>query len=202
MRMPSIITERDLVMTKLLRSLPLLAAVASVLLASCSPGRDLPPLQATTQAVYRLGPGDHVRIIVYGNDQLSKDFRINDTGGLDLPLVGTINAKGLSTQELKTEIGNTLMRENFVREPSVSVEVISYRPIFILGEVSKPGQYSYQPGMTVLTAVAVAGGYTYRAYEGYAAITRTQGSEAVEGRVTPQTYVAPGDVIRVFERTF
>jgi polysaccharide biosynthesis/export protein len=84
----------------------------------------------------------------------------------------------------------------------VAVEVIAYRPIYVLGEVNKPGQYAYQPGMTVVTAAAVAGGFTYRAVEGYAAIVRTVGGKAIEGRASRQTFVQPGDVITVLERRF
>lgn len=95
-----------------------------------------------------------------------------------------------------------LRRGNLVHTPSVAVEVIAYRPIYVLGEVNKPGQYSYQPGMTVVTAVAVAGGFTYRAVEGYAAVVRSVEGSAVEGRVSRQAFVRPGDVITVFERRF
>ena len=89
-----------------------------------------------------------------------------------------------------------------MRNPSVAVEVIAYRPIYVLGEVNKPGQYAYQPGMTVVTAVAVAGGFTYRAVEGYAAVVRTVEGKAIEGRASRQAFVQPGDVITVFERRF
>jgi polysaccharide export outer membrane protein len=79
---------------------------------------------------------------------------------------------------------------------------MAYRPIFVLGEVAKPGQYAYAPGMTMLTAVAVAGGFTYRAIENYASVVRTTGNEADEGKITPRSFVAPGDVVKVFERRF
>ena len=89
-----------------------------------------------------------------------------------------------------------------LRSPSVSAEVITYRPIFVLGEVSKPGQYPYQPGMTVVTAAAVAGGFTYRAVQGYASVVRNPGTGAIEGKASRQTLIQPGDVITVFERRF
>ena len=93
-------------------------------------------------------------------------------------------------------------RGNLVRNPSVAVEIIAYRPIYVLGEVNKPGQYPYQPGMTVVTAVAVAGGFTYRAVQSYASVVRTSDGAAMEGRATRQDFVRPGDVITVFERRF
>jgi polysaccharide export outer membrane protein len=177
-------------------------ALGCTLLAACSPGSDLPLLPETDQTAYHLGPGDHVRIIVYGDKDLGGEFEISDRGNLNLPLAGTVLAKGLDTEAIEKEIAGELKQKNLVKDPSVTVEIISYRPIFVLGEVSKPGQYPYQPGMTVLTAVAVAGGFTYRAVEGYAAITRPRSEKAVEGRAPSQAYVEPGDVIRVLERRF
>jgi polysaccharide export outer membrane protein len=95
-----------------------------------------------------------------------------------------------------------LRRGELVRKASVAVEVIGYRSIYVLGEVNKPGQYAYQPGLTVLSAVALAGGFTYRAIDGYVAIVRATEGKAVEGRAKPQALVRPGDVIKVFERRF
>jgi polysaccharide biosynthesis/export protein len=99
-------------------------------------------------------------------------------------------------------VAAALRRGNLVRDPSVAVEVIAYRPIYVLGEVNKPGQYPYQPGMTVVTAVAVGGGFTYRAIEDYAAVVCTVDGDAIEGRASRQSYVLPGDVITIFERRF
>jgi len=154
------------------------------------------------RAAYTLGPGDQVRIIVFGEDNLTGEFRVNDSGNIALPLVGSVHAAGLASSGLEAAVGAALRRDNLVRHPSVAVEVIAYRPIYVLGEVNKPGQYAYQPGMTVVTAVAVAGGFTYRAIEGYAAIVRTANGTAVEGRASRQSFVQPGDVITVFERRF
>jgi polysaccharide export outer membrane protein len=95
-----------------------------------------------------------------------------------------------------------LKRRNLLRDPSIAVEVVSYRPVYILGEVAKPGQYPYQPGMTMLTTVAVAGGFTYRGVQDYASVVRTTDHEAVAGKVTPLSFIAPGDVINVYERRY
>lgn len=172
-------------------------------LAGCGgPGSDLPSLPVTDHASYGLGPGDQIRIITFGEDNLTGEFRVNDSGNIALPLVGAVHAAGLTSSELEAAVAEALRRGNLVHHPSVAVEVIAYRPIYVLGEVNKPGQYPYQPGMTVVTAVAVAGGFTYRAIEGYAAIVRTIGGEAVEGRASRQAFVQPGDVITIFERRF
>ena len=174
---------------------PLFAA-----LTACSEGANLPPLPDTHTAAYHLGVGDQVRVLTFGEEQLTGEFRVNDSGNVDLPLVGALPASGRTTNELSTEIADELRSKKLMRDPSVSVEVTNYRPIFVLGEVSHPGQYPYQPGMTVLTAVTVAGGFTYRAVKSYASILRTSNGKATEGRVSRQTYVEPGDVITVFER--
>lgn len=187
--------------SRLAASCLLLLAVAG----GCAPGANLPPLADYKAESYRLGAGDQVRIIVYGEDQLTGEFRVDDQGRIALPLLGGVRAAGLSPQQLDAAISDELRRRNLLRDPSVSVEVLAYRPVFILGEVARPGQYPFQPGMTVLTAVAVAGGYTYRAVQDYASIVRTAGAtggQAVEGKVAPRAFVAPGDVINVFERRF
>ncbi|MDR3529694.1 MAG: polysaccharide export protein [Rhodopila sp.] len=170
--------------------------------ATCAPGRGLPDLPPAAPSAYRLGPGDMVRLITFGEKQLTGEFRVNDSGAIALPLLGSVPASGLTPDGLAARISDALVRGNLYRAPSVSVEVTAYRPIFVLGEVSKPGQYPYQPGMTVVTAAAVAGGFTYRAIDGYASVVRTQDGSAIEGKATRQSFVQPGDVITIFERRF
>ena len=177
--------------------------VAWLALVGCGgPGSDLPLLPPADVTSYTLGAGDQVRIITFGEENLTGEFRVNDGGNVALPLLGSVHAEGLTSGELEAAVGSALRRGNLVHTPSVAVEVIAYRPIYVLGEVNKPGQYSYQPGMTVVTAVAVAGGFTYRAVQNYAAIVRSVEGSAVEGRVSREAFVRPGDVITVFERRF
>lgn len=169
---------------------------------ACAPGQDLPDLPSTRTSAYRLGPGDVVRLITFGEDSLTGEFRVSDSGTIAVPLVGSVQAEGLSPNQLGERVGNALVKANLLRSPSVSAEIITYRPIFVLGEVSKPGQYAYVPNMTVVTAVAVAGGFTYRAIKDYAGIVRTRDGSAIEGKALRQAYVQPGDVITIFERRF
>jgi polysaccharide export outer membrane protein len=182
------------------RLLGLLALV--VLLSACTPGSDLPPLPETTPEAYRLGPGDVVRVITFGDQELTAEFRVSDSGNVAIPLLGNVRAAGQTTDQLQAAISDQLVAKHLFRDPSVAVEIITYRPIFVLGEVAKPGQFPYQPGMTVLTAVAVAGGFTYRAAVNYAAIERQIDSKPFEGRVSRDMLVRPGDVITIFERRF
>jgi polysaccharide biosynthesis/export protein len=169
---------------------------------SCSPGSDLAALPDTPPGPYRLGVNEEVRVITFGQEQLTGQFRINDRGNIVVPLLGEIPANDLTTTQLQQAIASRLKEKQLVEHPDVSVDVVSYRPVFILGEVSKPGQYPYQPGMTVLTAVAVAGGFTYRAVTDYASILRTADGHGVEGRVPRNMLVQPGDVIDIYERHF
>jgi polysaccharide biosynthesis/export protein len=170
--------------------------------AGCSPGSDLPPMADSPPTLYRLGAGDQVRIITTGETQLSGEFRVNDAGTIAVPFLGTVPVAGLTTAELATRIERSLVATKLFRNPSVVAEVIAYRPIFVYGEVTRPGQYPYQPGMTVLTAVTGAGGYTYRAVDKYAEVIRTEEGKVTEGRAAPLAAVRPGDVIRVFESIF
>jgi polysaccharide export outer membrane protein len=172
-------------------------------IAACSgPSSSLPPLPTADAATYRLGPGDQVRVITFQDEQLTGEFRVNDNGTLALPLLGSIQAAGLTTSELASSVAQELQRRNLFKDPSVSVEVVNYRPIFILGEVNRPGQYPYQPGMTVVSAVAIAGGFTYRAVEDQVSIVRNTSGKSVEGRAGRETTLRPGDVITVYERSF
>ena len=170
--------------------------------AGCAPGGDLPPLPEYSVKNYRLGTGDQIRIITFGESQLTGEFRVDDQGRIAVPLLGSVRAEGMTPQELEGALAADLRNRKILRDPSVSVEVLAYRPVFVLGEVAKPGQYPYQPGMSALTAVAVAGGFTYRAVQDYMSVIRSTGGNAIEGIAQPSSFIAPGDVIKVFERRF
>jgi polysaccharide export outer membrane protein len=178
------------------------AAAGCLLLAGCAPGSDLPPLPNVSPGPYRIGVGEQLRIITFGDDRLTGQFKVNDQGDVALPLIGEIQATGLTTGELAARIVQRLKDRNVLLNPSVSVEIEGYRPVYVLGEVAKPAQYPYQPGMTVLMAVTLAGGFTYRAQVEHASILRTINGQSVEGRVTRGTKVEPGDVIDILPRYF
>ena len=113
-------------------------------------------------SAYHLDAGDRVRVIVFGQTDLSNTYVVDQAGNLSMPLIGTVPARGRSTAEIETEIARRL-RKGYVRNPDVSVEIDRYRPFFVMGEVTAAGQYPYVPGMTVQQAVAIAGGFTPRA---------------------------------------
>jgi polysaccharide export outer membrane protein len=141
-----------------------------------------------------------VRVIVFGQDNLSRLYAIDTSGSIALPLIGPIRARGLTTAQLANNIANEL-KQKYVKDPKVSVEVETYRPFFILGEVNKPGQYPYVNAMTVKAAVAIAEGYTERAKQRMVRLTRKFGVMSTV-MVPPDYPVQPGDTIYVMERFF
>src|SRR5690554_2548506 len=162
-----------------------------------SPGADLPVLEPRALTPYRLGTGDEVRLTVFGVDALSNRYIVGDGGSISMPLIGEVPASGKTTKELESAVAAKLRSAEVVRDPSVSAQVEKYRPFFILGEVRSPGAYAYVPGMTVLTAVSLAGGYTFRAETDRVQIVRSQDEEVVEGQASPKTPVLPGDTVYV-----
>ena len=153
---------------------------------------------------YELGPGDKLRVTVFGEEDLSGEFEIDGSGRISMPLIGVVDLRSRNLREAESEIV-TLLLDGYLRNPKVSIDVLNYRPFYILGEVNEPGSYPYRAGMTVLNAVVLAGGYTPRADEDD--ITLQRGADLAdadsEGRpVKPNTVVLPGDILRVKERFF
>jgi polysaccharide export outer membrane protein len=185
------------------RRLALLLPIAA--LAACTdPGAGLPVLpEAERSGAYRLGPEDQVRVTVFNDPRLTGEFRVTDAGTIALPLVGSVQASGRTTTEVERSIERSMAEKNLFRDPSVAVQVLTYRPVFVLGQVERGGQFPYQPGMTALSAVAVAGGFNYRALRDYVSITRIGADgRPNEFRATRQALLMPGDVVTVYERRF
>lgn len=150
---------------------------------------------------YKLGASDKIRINVFGEEQLSGEFVVSDSGQLNLPLIGEIPAKGATITDLQSRIVAKLS-DGYLKEPRVSVEVMNYRPFYIMGEVRKPGDYPYTSGLTVLNAVATAQGFTYRANTKKVFIRHAGDAKEEEQPLTSTTQVGPGDTIRIGERFF
>lgn len=150
---------------------------------------------------YILGSGDKVRVITFGEEQLTGEFFVGGEGRVALPLIGEIKAGGLTVRQFQGEI-ETALKDGYIKEPRVSVEVLNYRPFFILGEVKSPGTYPYTSGLTVLNAVATAEGFSYRADTKKVHIKRANENEERTYPLTTATPVAPGDTIRIGERFF
>ncbi len=189
-----------------MRRRTLLISLPSFGLGGCAlvtaPGDGLTALPPDPGGPYILGPGDQLSIRVYDQPQLSGDYIVDDSGMIDMPLIGLCAVSGKTSDDLTRDIKSALQAQKLILAPSVAVEVTHYRPFYILGEVTTPGQYPYRPGMTVLTAVSIAGGFTYRGVQDYVAVTRNTGGAAVQYRAPNFALVRPGDVITVFERRF
>ena len=151
--------------------------------------------------VYRLGPGDRLRVVVFGQEGLSNTYSVDPSGAITMPLIGTLRARNLTADELARSI-TAQLKKSFIRDPYVAVEIEAYRPFFILGEVTAPGQYQYVANMTVETAVAIAGGFAPRAYRGTVQLTRTINGHPVKVTVPTTATVRPGDTINIPERWF
>ncbi|MFO1136892.1 MAG: polysaccharide biosynthesis/export family protein [Rhodoblastus sp.] len=154
-----------------------------------------------TDHPYAVGSGDRLRIIVFGQDSLSNSYSVDASGQISMPLIGLVPVNGMTTQQIQHAVESRL-RSGFLREPRVSCEVEAYRPFFILGEVTNAGQYPYVNGMTAQTAVAIAGGYTPRATQSSARVTRVIEGRQVIGDVDMTYPVQPGDTIQIRERFF
>lgn len=150
---------------------------------------------------YVLGIGDRVKLTVYGEADLSGDYEVGSTGVISLPLIGDVHAAGQTARAFEQAVRSRLS-QGYLRDPRVSAQVANYRPFFILGEVSKPGSYPYVNGMTVVNAVALAGGYTYRADRKGITIKRTNDPERKEQPIAEEETVMPGDVLHIPERFF
>ena len=150
---------------------------------------------------YPLGVADKVRIIVFDEPSLSGEFTVNANGALSLPLIGDVRAVGQTATEVAAVIRRHLM-DGYVLQPRVSIDILTFRPFYILGEVNKPGEYPYSSGLTIDGAVATAQGYTYRADKRKVFIKHSGEAHSVKARIAPDLKVRPGDTIRVGERYF
>jgi polysaccharide biosynthesis/export protein len=181
---------------------------------AAAPQRSYPPAQAAYAAspmpapiavaydsAYRLDAGDKLRVVVYGQEGLTNTYAIDAGGAITMPLIGSVPARGRTSARLAAEIAAKL-RNGYIRDPSVAVEIESYRPFFILGEVAAPGQYPYVPNMSVESAVAIAGGFSPRARRDSVTLTHADNSGSMRVVVPLGTPLSPGDTVLVGERWF
>jgi polysaccharide export outer membrane protein len=159
------------------------------------------PMPVAYDAAYRLDASDRLRIVVYGQEGLTNTYAIDAGGSITMPLIGAVRARGLTPAGLAAEISGKL-RNGYIREPSVAVEIEAYRPFFILGEVAAPGPYPYVPNMSVESAVAIAGGFSPRAKRDRVTLTHTDAGGSSRAVVPLGTPISPGDTVLVGERWF
>lgn len=181
----------------------LITASFMLALTACSSTSIQPGTAAYTPIEYKLAAGDDVRISVFGEDRFTNEYQVSTDGNISFPLIGSVEADGLSEGELRRSI-EAALGNGFLNNPRVAVEVINYRPFFIMGEVNNAGKFEYSDGITVFQAVALAGDFTYRADKREVFIRRVGDAQEksyslVDGR---EIYVAPGDTLRIGERYF
>lgn len=183
------------------------ALLAAALLSACAdPAGYAPPSFATRaqeprhDRTFRLGIGDKLKITVFGEDNLSSQVEVNAAGSIAMPLVGEVPAKGKSIGELKDTLARKLA-EGYLKNPRLNVEVLNFRPIYVHGEVKTGGEFAFKNGLTFRDAIAMAGGYTYRAQQSHLFLVREGGEEERVALPTTQP-VLPGDNIRIPERFF
>lgn len=177
------------------------ACLMMLFISACAGSNAEPGTAAYTPTVYRLAAGDKLSITVFGEESLSREYSITPQGDLAFPLLGDVPVADKTVGELQ-EVLRGKLAEGYVNDPRVTVEVLNYRPFYVLGEVSKAGEFPFSDGLTVVQAVARAGGFTYRADRSKVFITRMgQSREEVYDLEAGRTvYVAPGDTIRIGER--
>jgi protein involved in polysaccharide export with SLBB domain len=176
---------------------------------SASPGNVAPntlpsvaPTEGPEDENYKLGSGDKIKLVVYGEDDLGGEYLVDGAGQIQLPLLGQVPAAGMTIHQFVAAVTNLFVSEGYLKRPRVSVEVENYRPFYIIGEVKTPGQYPYVTGMNALNAIALAGGYTYRADDTVVYVRRNGSNTEVKAPLDQTTKIGPGDIIRVGERVF
>ncbi|MFI3189968.1 polysaccharide biosynthesis protein [Crenothrix sp. D3] len=154
-----------------------------------------------TEIAYHLGSGDKLKITVFNQEDMNGEYTVDGAGNVSLPLIGTIAAKNLTLDEFENKLKGKLSPD-YLLNPKIAIQVLNYRPFYILGEVKKPDSYPYVSGMTYLTAVAIAGGYTYRAKENVVYVIHASSPDQKEIETKLEESVQPGDIIHVEERFF
>jgi polysaccharide export outer membrane protein len=199
------LAQNQLVLPPMLRPAPTQRVVAQPAVIAqpmdAQPILPQPVVMGPEETGYMLDSGDRLRVVVFGQEGLSASYAVDTGGSITMPLIGSVPARGRTPSEVQQAVAAKL-RQGYVREPHVAVEVETYRPFFILGEVTLPGQYPYVANMTVETAVAIAGGYTPRAQKYRVEISRQVGGLTEKRVVSPNYPVRPGDTVQIAERWF
>jgi len=183
-----------------MRWLPIFMIALMLPLAACATTRPATYL-VETKGPYQLDTGDAVRVTVYGDEELSDTYRIDDSGAIAFPLVGPVQVRGMTTNVAAGRLAAALAN-GYMRNPDVAVEVAEYRPFFIQGEVKNAGQFQYVYGMTVRAAISTSGGFSDTADRSRAVVYRRQGNEMVKGTVELDFPIYPGDTVVILERWF
>ncbi|QUD88327.1 polysaccharide biosynthesis/export family protein [Phenylobacterium montanum] len=188
-------------MTGVGRFLRVAAACTVIAWTGASAVRAAPGPASPTVTAYRLGVADRLRITVFNEPDLTGEFVVNANGSIAFPLVGQVKAVGRTKEQVGAELTRKLA-DGYLRQPQVSIDVVGFRPFYIMGEVNKPGEYPYEPGLTVLDAVAAAQGFTYRADKQHVFVRHERQTAEARDPLKSGMAVRPGDTLRIGERYF
>jgi polysaccharide export outer membrane protein len=181
----------------------LILLLAGLALAGCGgPTNSMASLPSAPTGAYKVESGDQLLITVQDLDSAKGQYVVDDSGAISLPMIKDVVVRGKGFREIEDALENAYREARVLTNPLVTVQPGELRPFYVMGEVNKPGEYTYRQGMTVLAALSAAGGYTYRAKTGTVAIIRTANGQDVEERASEETPIQPGDRIRVYERWF
>lgn len=182
--------------------LPMLVAAIAITAACTSSTAGLTVFPPVKSAEYKLTTGDKIRVVVQDLKDANGEYTIDQTGSISLPMIKEVNVSDKTLREAQAAIEQAFVSQQILIRPKVSIQAIELRPIYILGEVGKPGEYPYRDGLTIFAAVSLAGGYTYRADLKSMVVTRTVNGRRITGSGNENTEVMPGDQIRVVEKWF
>jgi polysaccharide export outer membrane protein len=170
-------------------------------LGPASPEEEAGLIRSAAVTAPELQPGDKIKVTVFGEDRLSGEYEIDQAGFVSLPLAGTLKAAGLSKQQMEQALAKKFSNE-YLRDPKVTVDVSNFRPFYIMGEVARPGEYPFKNGLNAMSAIALAGGMTYRAKQSTVQIQHVREPGFKDYPMSPTIPVLPGDLIRIPQRYF
>ncbi len=181
----------------------ILAASTMLLAPGCASGvSGLSPISTLAASEMTVAPGDKLRVSVQDLPAMDGEYTVDDAGTISLPVIKDVRVAGLGYRETERAVEQALVSQQVLLDPTVSIQPLELRPVYVMGEVNRPGEVSYRQGMTVFAAISVAGGYTYRANQAEVAVTRTHDGRTVTGTASADTPIRPGDRIKVHERWF
>lgn len=193
-------------MNPIRKAMMAIAALGALVMSACASGSAMGNPNDVVPAVggmnsYRLGSGDEIKVTVYGEPDLSGPFTVDGDGQITMSLIGQVTIGKMTLSEASETLQGKL-RDGWLKDPKVAIELVKGRPYYILGEVNKPGEYPFSSGLTVMNAIASAGDFTYRADRNRILIKSVDSPVEREVELTPTTPVRPGDTIRIRERLF
>lgn len=154
-----------------------------------------------TRSGYVFRVNDRIRVKVYNEPEITGEYQVDASGYISVPLAGRVRAAGSTAAQLERTLSSRL-NDGIIKDPKVNVEIAAFSPLYVHGEVKRAGEIPYRPGATVMDAIALAGGLTYRADEAKVYIRRAGAAFETVYPMNAPVPIFPGDNVRVPERFF